>query len=86
VNVSPSPTELSPLQQVIAQILLFMRNATIDNRSNKIHFLKNDDFLPNLLALLSETNQHPRIKAYAASVLWSLVHNHQGVKATINKS
>lgn len=29
---------------------------------------------------------HPKIKAYTAAVLWSLVHNHQGIKAALNKS
>ena len=70
----------------MAQILLFIRNATLDNRSNKVHFLKNDEFLPSLMTFLCQGNVHPKIKAYTAAVLWSLVHNHQGIKAALNKS
>lgn len=70
----------------MAQILLFIRNATLDNRSNKVHFLKNDEFLPSLMTFLCQGNMHPKIKAYTAAVLWSLVHNHQGIKAALNKS
>lgn len=67
---------MSPLSYLVAQILLFIRNSTLDNRSNKVHFLKNDEFLPSLLTFLSQPNMHPKIKAYTAAVLWSLVHNH----------
>jgi len=77
---------LSPLSYLVAQILLFIRNATLDNRSNKVHFLKNDEFLPSLMTFLCQENMHPKIKAYTAAVLWSLVHNHQGIKAALNKS
>ena len=38
------------------------------------------------MAFLSAQNQHPKIKAYTAGVLWALVHNHQGIKAAINRS
>lgn len=69
----------------MAQILLFIRNATIDLRQNKVYFLKNEEFLPQLLAFLSHGNMHPRLRAYSAAVLWSLVHGHQGIKAAINK-
>ena len=34
---------------------------------------------------MSHSGVHPRLRAYAAAVLWSLVHGHQGVKAAINK-
>jgi len=69
----------------VAAILLFFRNATRENRVNKGHFTKNQEFLPCLLAFLSAPNQHPKIKAYTSAVLWALVHGHQGIKAAINK-
>ena len=70
---------------LVAQILLFIRNATIDLRQTKVYFLKNEEFLPQLLTFLSHGNMHPRLRAYSAAVLWSLVHGHQGIKAAINK-
>lgn len=85
-SISQGDFSLSPLNELVCSILLFIRNATLDSRQNKVHFLKNDDFLPCLLSFLSTHNQHPKIKAYTAAVLWALVHNHQGIKAAINKS
>jgi len=76
---------MSPIQQLVATILLFFRNATKDNRVNKTHFIKNQEFLPCLLSFLSTPNQHPKIRAYTSAVLWCLVHGHQGIKAQINK-
>ena len=84
VNI-PASTELTPIQNLVTHILLFFRNATLENRVNKVHFTKNQEFLPCLLSFLSAHNQHPKIKAYTASVLWCLVHGHQGIKAAINK-
>lgn len=80
-----APAELSPIQQMVCSILLYFRNATKDNRVNKGHFLKKEEFLPCLLSFLSATNQHPKIKAYTAAVLWSLVHGHQGAIGMLNK-
>jgi len=85
-SIAQGEFSLSPLNELVCSILLFIRNATLDSRQNKVHFLKNDDFLPCLLSFLSSHNQHPKIKAYTAAVLWALVHNHQGIKAAINKS
>lgn len=85
-SIAQGEFSLSPLNELVCSILLFIRNATLESRQNKVHFLKNDDFLPCLLSFLSSHNQHPKIKAYTAAVLWALVHNHQGIKAAINKS
>ena len=85
-SIAQGDFHLSPINSLIYQILLFIRNATSDNRQNKVHFLKNDDFLPCLMSFLSQHNQHPKVKAQTAAVLWTLVHNHQGIKAAINRS
>uniref|UniRef100_A0A7S3ITL5 Uncharacterized protein n=1 Tax=Strombidium inclinatum TaxID=197538 RepID=A0A7S3ITL5_9SPIT len=77
---------MGPLTHLVYLILLFIRNSTFENRSNKVHFFKNDDFLPCLMAFLTQHNQHPLVRGQTAAVLWSLVHNHQGIKAAINKS
>jgi hypothetical protein len=45
---------LSPINQMVHHILLFIRNSISENRQNKVHFLKNDDFLPCLMALVSQ--------------------------------
>ena len=76
---------MQPLQQLLSFILLFIRNATYDNRANKVHFMKQDEFLPNLVSYLSSSETHPLIRCMTAAVLWTLVHNHQGIKAAINK-
>lgn len=84
--MQPAPDmEVSPMCFLVLQVLLFIRNATIDQRQSKVYFLKNEDFIPQLLAFMSHSGVHPRLRAYAAAVLWSLVHGHQGVKAAINK-
>lgn len=77
---------LSPINNLVCHILLFIRNATLDNRSNKVHFTKSDTFLPCLMDFMQRPNLHPKIKALASGVMWGLVHNHQGIKAAINKS
>jgi hypothetical protein len=84
-QLSQGDFSMTPVQSLIASILLFFRNATKDNRVNKNHFTKNNEFLPCLLSFLSTPNQHPKIKAYTSAVLWCLVHGHQGIKAAINK-
>ena len=76
---------MSPTQHLVSSILLFFRNATKENRVNKNHFTKREDFLPCLLGYLNTPNQHPKLRAYSAGLLWSLVHGHQGIKAAINK-
>ena len=52
-SISQGDFHLSPINSLVYQILLFIRNSTTDNRQNKVHFLKNDDFLPCLMAFLS---------------------------------
>lgn len=76
----PEPTSLSVL---LTHVLLFLRNTSF-NRTNKIHFLNDSAFLPCLMAFLSSRSQHPRVRAYSAACLWSVLFNHQGVKAAIN--
>ena len=66
--------------------MLFIRNATSENRQSKAHFLKNDNFLQCLVTFMTQHNQHPMLKAQACATIWSLVHNHQGIKAALNKS
>ena len=73
---------LSPLSYLVAQILLFIRNATLDNRSNKVHFLKNDEFLPSLMTFLCQENMHPKIKAYNELVQTTLGSAKGGFMAT----
>ena len=68
--------DLSPICFLVTMILLFIRNATLEQRQNKVYFLKNEDFLPQLLGFLSHGQIHPRVRAYSACVLWSLVHGH----------
>ena len=76
----PEPTTLSML---LTNVLLFLRNTSF-NRTNKLHFLSDQAFLPCLLAFMSSRTQHPRVRAYSAACLWSVLFNHQGVKAAIN--
>ena len=40
--------------------------------------------MPCLLAFISSRTQHPRVRAYSAACLWSVLFNHQGIKAAIN--
>ena len=75
--------EVTPLSQLLTNILLFLRNTSF-NRTNKLHFLSDQAFLPCLLAFISSRQQHPRVRAYSAACLWSVLFNHQGVKAAIN--
>jgi hypothetical protein len=77
--------DMSPVNQLFSFILLFVRNSTIDNRVAKVNFLKHEPFLPMVTSLVSSQYQHPLIKCMAASVIWSLVHNHQGIKGALNK-
>ena len=76
----PEPT---PLSTLLTHVLLFLRNTSF-NRSNKLHFLSDNAFLPCLMAFVSSRTQHPRVRAYSAACLWSVLFNHQGVKAAIN--
>ena len=68
---------------LLTNVLLFLRNTSF-NRTNKLHFLSDSAFLPCLLAFISSRTQHPRVRAYSAACLWSVLFNHQGVKAAIN--
>ena len=40
-SISQGEFNMSPVQQLISAILLFFRNATKENRVNKVHFIKN---------------------------------------------
>jgi len=77
------PEVVSPLTTLMINNLLFLRNATF-NRSCKLHILTDKAFLPCLLAFLQSRQQHPRVRAYTAATLWSVLYSHQGVKAAIN--
>ena len=67
--------EVTPLSQLLTNILLFLRNTSF-NRTNKLHFLSDQAFLPCLLAFISSRQQHPRVRAYSAACLWSVLYNH----------
>jgi len=77
--------ELTPMTQLVMNQLLFLRN-TAFNRTNKLHVLTDPAFLPCLIAFLSSQTQHIRVRAYTAACLWSVLYNHQGVKASINNA
>ena len=73
------------MTQLVMNQLLFLRNTSF-NRTNKLHVLTDPAFLPCLLAFLSSQTQHVRVRAYTAACLWSVLYNHQGVKASINNA
>ena len=75
--------EVTPMTQLVMNQLLFLRNTSF-NRTNKLHVLTDPAFLPCLLTFMSSTTQHIRVRAYTAACLWSILYNHQGVKASIN--
>jgi hypothetical protein len=75
--------EITPLSSLLVNILLFLRNTSF-SRTNKLHFLSEEAFLPCLLAFISSKQQHARVRAYSSACLWSVLFNHQGVKAKIN--
>ena len=81
--VASEQPEMTPLSHLLVNVLLFLRNTSY-NRTNKLHFLSDQAFLPCLLAFISSRQQHPRVRAYATACLWSILFNHQGVKAAIN--
>jgi hypothetical protein len=69
------PEVVSPLTTLMINNLLFLRNATF-NRSCKLHILTDKAFLPCLLAFLQSRQQHPRVRAYTAATLWSVLYSH----------
>ena len=67
--------EVTPLTQLVMNLLLFLRNTSI-NRAIKLHFLSDPAFLPCLLAFLSSQTHHIRVRAYTAACLWCVLYNH----------
>jgi hypothetical protein len=78
----PQGPEVTPLTQLVLNLLLFMRNSAC-NRVGKQHFIQDQAFLPCLMAFLSARQQHPRVRAYTAACLWTVLYNHQGIKAAL---
>ena len=76
-------TEITPLNQLMMNMLLFLRNTSF-SKSNKLIFTSDKAFLPCLLAFISSRHQHPRVRAYTVALLWAIVFNNQQIKATIN--
>ena len=50
--VARDQPEMTPLSNLLVNVLLFLRNSSY-NRSNKLHFLSDQAFLPCLLAFIS---------------------------------
>jgi len=79
----PSGPEVTAITQLVLNILLFLRNSSM-NRVGKQHFISDRAFLPCLMAFLSSRQQHARVRASTAACLWTVLFNHQGVKAALN--
>ncbi len=62
--------------------LLLLRNLALA-AENKVHFVANPRALPVLVAAAARGGQHAEAGAYAASALWSLVH--QGEKVCLSE-
>ncbi|CDW71951.1 UNKNOWN [Stylonychia lemnae] len=85
VNVQNQNNENTVLVDLVKHNLLFLRNTSF-NRTNKLYFIQNENFLPCLLSFLSNQNLIPKIKAYSSACLWMILYNHQGVKQMLNRS
>ena len=79
----PAGPEVTPITQLVLNTLLFLRNASM-SRVGKQHFISDKAFLPCLMAFLSSKQQHARVRASTAACLWTVLFNHQGVKAVLN--
>ena len=75
-------------REITLSCLLFLRNAAFC-KGFKLHFLANPMSLLNrfLKILLKNSNEgiDNEIRALASSSLWAYLHNHQGIKAELNK-
>ena len=84
-NITLAGSETQLMSTVVSHSQLFLRNVSF-TRSNKLHFLSTESFLPCLLSFITSQAHPPRTRAYAVATLWMILFNHQGVKAALNRA